>query len=255
MSTEKNTCENNDVKKSDGNYFGKQEENAISDYLNCTNQVERQRIFNTILKPAFTKMIESLIRRYNLFTVDESFEDTFNDTMSFLMLKINNFDPSKGYKAYSYCGTICKNYLIRKRKESQKNESTIVSFNPEYNNSKDDVNSEVDDTKTFFNKRVISKMNDAIKYSVDNKDEQNLTESEYKVGVALIQLLSDWENIFDNPDIELSRKYSKTSVMYYLTENTLLSTKEVRDAMKRYKLLYFIIKGDYVNNIYRGKED
>ena len=55
--------------------------------------------------------------------------------------------------------------------------------------------------------------------------------------------------------MDSSRKYNKTAVMYYLTESTLLSTKEVRDAMKRYKLLYMIIKEDYVRNIYNNKED
>lgn len=65
-------------------------------------------------------MIESIIRRYNLFTPDEDFEETFYDTMSFLITKINNFDSSKNYKAYSYCGTICKNYLILKRTQYSK---------------------------------------------------------------------------------------------------------------------------------------
>ena len=243
--------------KTDGNYFGKREEQAISDYLACENNLERQRIFNTILKPAFTKMIESLIRRYNLFAIDEPFEDTFNDTMSFLLLKINNFDASKGYKAYSYCGTVCKNYLIRKRKESQKNEALNVSFNPMYGNGLiDEGDSKINmDEKTKFNRNVIEKMYAAIKRSVDNKTEQNLTENEYKVGLALLQLLQDWETVFNSFDDEQSKKYNKTNVLYYLMESTLLKDKEVREAMKRYKLLYYIVKGEYVGNIYKGKED
>ena len=244
-------------KKSESNYFGKREEQAFTDYLNTTNQLERQRIFNTILKPAFTKMIESLIRRYGLFVIDESFDDTFNDTMSFLMLKINNYDTTKGFKAYSYCGTVCKNYLIRKRKESQKNDNLNVSFNPVYGNglTDEDNTTEAVSERTKFNKRVIEKIKTAIKHSVDNKEEQNLTENEYKVGLALLQLLDDWENVFNSFDDDQSRKYSKTNVLYYIMESTLLKDKEVRDAMKRYKLLYYIVKGDYVQNIYKGKED
>lgn len=260
MSDDKNITDEiveENEKKSDNNYFGKREESAVKEYLDSTDQKERQEIFNTILKPAFTKMIESLIRRYNLFTVDEGFNDTFNDTLSFLMLKLNKYDPSKGFKAYSYCGTVCKNYLIRKRKESQKNESTNVSFNPTYGNGvmDNDDTKEITDEKNLFNKKVIAKISEAIQHSIDNREEQNLTDSEYKVGLALLQLLADWDSIFDNPDIELSKKYSKTVVMYYLAENALLPIEEVRDAMKRYKLLYFIIKQDYLRNIYVGKED
>ena len=243
--------------KPDGNYFGKREENAIGEYLKCEDYLEKQRIFNTILKPAFTKMIESLIRRYGLFTVDEAFEDTFNDAMSFLMLKINNFDASKGYKAYSYCGTVCKNYLIRKRKESQKNESTNFSFNPSYGNGLSDDNDTEDavDEKNAFNNKVIEKIKAAIKRSVDNKEEQRLTENEYKVGVALLNLLDDWKTVFNGFEGDLSKKYNKTFILYYLSENTFLSIKEVREAMKRYKLLYMIVKEDYVRNIYIGKEE
>ena len=241
----------------DGNYFGKREENAISEYIACENPIEKQRIFNNILKPAFTKMIESLIRRYNLFTIDEPFEDTFNDTLSFLMLKINNFDAEKGYKAYSYCGTVCKNYLIRKRKESQKNESTNVSFNPTYGNglSDEEETSEKVSERTLFNKKVMTKMSDAIHYQLDRREELNVTDEEYKVGIALLELLQNWENIIEFPDLTSSRKYNKQAVMYYLTESTLLTTKEVRDAMKRYKLLYMIVKEDYVRNIYHNKEE
>lgn len=250
--------EENAEKKIGGNYFGKREEDAISEYLKCGDYVEKQRIFNSILKPAFTKMIESLIRRYGLFTVDESFEDTFNDTMSFLMLKINNFDASKGYKAYSYCGTVCKNYLIRKRKESQKNETTNMSFNPSYGNGLTDENPTQDIVNEInrFNNNVIEKIKSAIQRSVDNKEELRLTENEYKVGMALLNLLSDWKAVFSGiENDETSRKYNKSFILYYLAENTFLSVKEVRDAMKRYKLLYMIVKEDYLYNIYRNKEE
>ena len=252
MTTETNSAEKN----KSGNYFGKREEQAVVDYLTCDNYIEKQKIFNSILKPAFTKMIESLIRRYGLFVVDESFEDTFNDTMSALMLKINNFDASKGYKAYSYCGTICKNYLIRKRKESQRNGSLNVEFNPSYGNGLvDDMPKEKLDEKNEFNKQVIGKIYTAIKRSVDNKEEQNLTENEYKVGLALLQLLENWETVFNSFDEEQSKKYNKTNVIYYIMETTFLKDNEVRDAMKRYKLLYYIVKNDYVDNIYNGKEE
>ena len=57
-------------------------------------------------------MIESIIRRYNLYSLeeeqeykrDEAFRQTSADTISFLMTKIENFKPDSGYKAYSYCG-------------------------------------------------------------------------------------------------------------------------------------------------------
>ena len=52
-------------------YFYEEQEKAVVDYLSTDNIVEKNKIFNTILKPAFTKMVESIIRRYNLYPPDE----------------------------------------------------------------------------------------------------------------------------------------------------------------------------------------
>ena len=74
-------------------YFYEKEENAIVQYINEKNIEEKNRIFNTILYPALTKMIESIIRRYKLFVPDEDFEQNFNDTISYLLTKIDHFKP------------------------------------------------------------------------------------------------------------------------------------------------------------------
>ena len=82
-------------------YFYEEEESAFVKYLTTENYKEKNEIFNNILFPAFTKMIESIIRRYNLYPPEETFQETFDDTISFLLSKIEHFDPSSGYKAYS----------------------------------------------------------------------------------------------------------------------------------------------------------
>ena len=79
-------------------YFYEEEENAVINYLITNNIDEKNAIYNTIIKPAFTKMIESIIRRYNLYIPDEDFNQTFDDTMSFLLTKLNNYNPEKGKK-------------------------------------------------------------------------------------------------------------------------------------------------------------
>ena len=93
-------------------YFYEEQEAAVKKYLETEDPEERNEVFNTVLKPAFTKMIESIIRRYKLYVPEEEFEETFNDTMSFLSSKMGNFNPTKHYKAYSYYGTICKNFVV-----------------------------------------------------------------------------------------------------------------------------------------------
>ena len=109
-------------------YFAEEQEEAFRRFLTCEDEKEKNRIFERQIYPALCKMIECLIRRYYLFTVDESYEDTFYDTLSFLITKINNFDPKKECKAYSYCGTVCKNYLILRRTQSIKKRDKFLSY-------------------------------------------------------------------------------------------------------------------------------
>jgi hypothetical protein len=74
---------------------------------------------------------------------------------------------------------------------------------------------------------------------VSDENPEEITENERKVGYALLELLKNWEDIFVRIE---TKKFNKTSVYYFIREYTLLSAKDVRDAMKRYKSLYFLTK-------------
>jgi hypothetical protein len=39
-----------------------------------------------------------------------------------------------------------------------------------------------------------------------------------------------------------SDKFNKSSILLFLKEFTLLSTKEIRDSMKQYKSMYYLLK-------------
>jgi hypothetical protein len=230
------------------NYFGAEEEQAFQEFLLAPDQYTRDRIFRDKLHFPFTKMIESIIRRYNLFTPYEDFTDTFNDTMSFLTTKASNFKPGKGKKAYSYCGTVCKNYLINKRTNAMKHDNKFISYDTMYTESNPD--NRVDDS-SYSKTESMNKglMNTAINDIVDTieegfwEDGSAITESEKKVGYAIIEILKNWENIFQLGD---TQKFNKTSVFYFIKENTMLSTKEVKDAMKKYRLSYFVAKEEFI---------
>ena len=73
-----------------------------------------------------------------------------------------------------------------------------------------------------------------------------MTEKEILVGNALIDLLKNWEDILIDDG---SNKFNKSAILYQLRETTRLSTKEVRDSMKKYKKSYFIIKEKMLRDI------
>lgn len=235
------------AKKERKGYFYEEQEEAVKQYLLSKDNAERNRIFNNILRPAFTTMIESIIRRYNLHIPNEEFDDTFNDTISFLMSKIEHFNPEKlskktgkPFKAYSYCGTVCKNYLLHKRIEYGKELERASSY--------DEMSEEINDDVRFSGNNVVEynlledvmlHTADAIREIMKEDAKNSLSEKEIRVGNALIDFMENWEDIMS---VEGSNKLNKSTVLYQLREMTRLTTKEVRDSMKKYKKAYYIVK-------------
>ena len=297
-------------------YFYEKEEQAIVDYIASTNPEEKNKIFNTVLMPALTKMIESIIRRYKLFVPEEEFQQTFNDTISYLLTKINNFRPEMWvydeisgttpeppvdlttagfielkktvnehspkyirvfkdpyvapkemwatdyedlkiyeeqplyklyklelhhYKAYSYCGTVCKNYLIYKNIQYTKNKQRNLPYDEMLDDFSRDPKyiSQEDESHYTMVERLISGMSCEIKTMMSDKEKNSLTENEIKVGTALTELLDNWEDILN---VDGSNKLQKSSVLYFLREETMMTTKEVRDNMKKFRSSYYLLK-------------
>ena len=187
------------------------------DYVSSTDKLYRDRLFADKLYPAFTKMIESIIRRYELFTPTEDFSDTFNDTMSFLITKVNNYDVSKGAKVYSYCGTICKNYLIlkiNKYKNEQKRYARYDVIQNEINNSLEFAYDQ-HENKSQSLQELMDKTCCEIERMMNNSEKYKLNEKELKVGKALCEVLRNWEDLFSQMG---SNKFNKSSILMFLKE-------------------------------------
>lgn len=302
-------------------YFYEKEEQAVIEYISSTNPEEKNRIFNTILLPAFTKMIESIIRRYKLFVPEEEFQQTFDDTISYLLTKIGNYkhelwsyDEISGetpeppvdlttagfielkktinehspkyvrvfknpynsreceadtdkverenwedeplyrlyklelhhYKAYSYCGTVCKNYLRYKNIQYTKNKQRNLPYDDMVDDFMRDpryVDATENEQKTVV-EELIRGVSKEIKGMMSEPEKNLLTEGEIKVGLALTELLDRWEDILN---VDASNKLQKSSVLYFLREETMMTTKEVRDNMRKYKSAYYILKKDMID--------
>jgi hypothetical protein len=225
-------------------YFGPEEEEAVIRFLESTDEQERNRIFNESLTKPLDKMIESIIRRYKLYRKGYTFEELHSDTVSFLMTKVHRFKREKGKKAYSYFGTISKNYILGLLIKDDKHLKLTSSY--------EDISSELEEREdlTYEMNNTPFLMEDFIKSVVDSvKEELNetkqshkrkLTDNEKKVGYALIEILENWETIFF--DMNGGSKYNKNSVLETMRNYTNLSTKDIRLAMKRYIKLYDLIK-------------
>ena len=83
-----------------------------------------------------------------------------------------------------------------------------------------------------------------IKKILGDKEKFKLNENEERVGQALINLMTNWDELFAQMG---SNKFNKSSILLYLKETTMLNTKEIRDAMKIYKKKYYDVKWSIIN--------
>ena len=174
-------------------YFGEEQEQAVVRYLESDSETDKNKIFNEYLREPLTIMVESIIRRYKLYRKDMVFEDIHADTISFLMTKINKFDHTKNYKAYSYFGTICKNYLMGAIQKDTKELNRNVSY--------DDISSDIEESLEYS-------------YSID---EFNV---DYKD--VIIKFVIELENVMESEELNENEQKSLTTIVEE-TQNNLNS--------------------------------
>ena len=224
------------------NYFDVREEEAVRKFLIAESSYEKNKIYNQFLRSPLDKMISSIIRRYKLYRKDMDFEEIHTDTHSFLMTKVDKFKPDKNKKAYSYFGTICKNYLMGQIIKDQKETNRKISYEDISSSLEErpDMSYRIDDD-VIETDYVINQYLDELKIYIES---EQLNDNEKKLGYALIDLFDNYETIFSGAD---NNKFNKNVILLSLREMTNLSTKEIRSSIKRFKKLYIVIQSRIKN--------
>jgi hypothetical protein len=232
-------------------YFGPEEEDAVVRYLESTDQEERNLIYNNWLRDVFIKMAESILRTFKLQREGYTHEETLDDTLSHLHWKMGKFDVTKETKAYSYFSTICKNYLMGLKIKEDKLNKKSVSFDNMYAEfDEDDKFSYTLPENEYSNEELIDDICTEIQNELDSEGvtKKKMNENERRLGMALIEILGNREDIFG--DMDGGSKYDKNRILETIRNYTNLSTKDIRICMKRYKKLYAILKTDKINQGY-----
>lgn len=223
-------------------YFGEEQEQAVIRYLESESETEKNKIFNEYLREPLIIMVESIIRRYKLYRKDYDFEEVHTDTMSFLITKISKFDHTKNYKAYSYFGTICKNYLMGTIQKDVKEINRSISY--------EDISADLEESNKFsyiIDEDVIDYKQVVLKFTTEMEEfmeSEDLTDNEQKLGYALIEIFTNFEKIFQ---VGEGNKFNKNLILLSLREMTSLSTKEIRVSLKKFKKLYEGVMLGFIN--------
>lgn len=237
-------------KKTSNNYFGPEQEQAVIDYVSSESQAERNIIYNKHLREPLNKMVEYIIKRYKLYREGISFEELHADALSNLIMKADKFDGTKNTKAYSYYGTIIKRYLIGRLIDDDKNLKKFDSWDnvKGYLETTDEYQYEIESTDINLDK-FIENLITGIKKEIiasNNGDIRKLTDIEEKVGNTLITILTERETILKA--LSEGNKYNKIAILEIMRNISGLSTKDIRHSMKRYKVMYGLIKFDGIDN-------
>ena len=230
-------------KRTSNLYFGPEQEEAVVKFLTSESYSERNKIYNEFLRHPINKMVESIIRRYKLYRKEYDYEDVHSDTLSFLITKMHNFKPDKNKKAYSYFGTICKHYLLGQLIKDDKKLKSDISYEDVYKTveNMDTQIYNIDDQKMQLDD-FIKEISASIKAELQHT---KVSETELKVGDALIKILDNWETIFEQ--VGSGNKYNKNLILSYIREITDLTTKDIRVGMRRFKKMYALIKNDKID--------
>jgi len=125
------------------NYFTHDTELAIIRYTQSEDQVERNKIYREEIHYALFKLTQNLIHTFKFYYTEETnLEDLQHEVITFILTKLDKFNPTNGAKAYSYFGTIAKRYLIASNQKNYKKRMELLSL--------DNLNSEQEEGEYVY---------------------------------------------------------------------------------------------------------
>jgi len=119
-----------------------------------------------------------------------------------------------------------------------------------YLDNRDDLQYVIDDEELSLDK-LFNKILDKLKLEMDTYLEhpnlkKRLSENEVKIGYALIEMIENRKFILDK--IGGNGKFYRNAILETMRNYTNMSTKDIRASMKRYTVIYEVLKLDALEN-------
>ena len=227
------------------NYFTKDTEQAIVRYNNEPDPEIRSQIYRDEIHYAFFKLTENIIHTFKFYYTEvDQIEHLQHEIITFLLSKIHLFNPDNGAKAYSYFGTITKNWLIvyntknyKKRVQKAPVDELYKDDNYSYNMGEE---KEKEKLGIFIDTYV--------KYVEDRFDKFFPKGNDAKVADAILELFRKRENL---------EIFNKKALYIYIREIMATHGLEVKTPKitKIANKLYGLFKNNYVYYLETGYID
>ena len=115
------------AKSSPNDYFTKQHEQAMIDYVNTSDKRLRTELYIEYIEPAFNEMVDKIVFTYK-FTTLPNIDSLRQECKIWLITVLDKYDPSSGSKAFSYFSVITKNWFIHKVKKTSEQTKREIDF-------------------------------------------------------------------------------------------------------------------------------
>lgn len=232
----RNTSPKKKTKSKQNRYFTRKTEKSIIKFQNTEDVSVKNALYIKDVQPAFAKLVENTLFVYKFHTIG-SVDVLKNDCISFLFECLPKFDHTKGHKAFSYFGVICKNWCIQKAKIYKKKLQKNVCL--------DDA--------------LLNKLEQSGHESVVESYEDTLLREEF--WQILKSDIKSWRKKFDKPqekvvleaililleNPELIPLFNKKSIYLYLRDITGYNTKQIVTNLNKFRKKYELSKKKYVS--------
>lgn len=194
-------------------YFNEITEQKLIEY----QQTKDERVFEKYLYIPFEKIVSSLLHKLKIYDIDGDLDVTIQDTIAFMWKKIDKFDPTKGFKGYSYFSLVARNFLINENKKSQKRLNNLVYIDEYSKNSSENDDIDLD---------VIVNLNKNISTYVENLEEKKYIDREDEVIQRFTELKEKVLNYSNSSKISEEKRLIANNI-YKLMSNCDKFKKEV----------------------------
>lgn len=213
-------------KKKNNIYFTKEHENAIVKYAKSESYDERNKLYLTLIRPAFNEMVNKIVYTYK-FNSLPNIGCLKDECKVELVTILNKYDPDRGYKAFSYFSIVTKNWFINKVKKNNKKAKTEILY-------EDLVKEPVIGGSMVVSPEYETKREEAefwlsLMDEINSWETEMMKDNERKVHQAVKILLSSVD------EIEI---FNKKAIYLYLRELTGLNTKQIVMCLNKMRKRY-----------------
>ena len=220
-------------------YFGKDTENAIIEYNNSEDVVERNRIYNEKISYAFDKLAENILNTFKFSYFQCSHLEVQQEVVSNLVSNIHKYKPDNG-KAFSYFSIIAKNFLILYNNGNYRKFKKHVSVDDEETTNIDFELSSMPTSQN--NKKELSEFfNLMIEYWDSNIEKLFKKENELKIAYAVLEIFRNSERI---------ENFNKKALYLYIREMTNCKTQNITKVVNKMKDMQKKIQIEYAETGY-----